>query len=48
VKSIKKAEEMYRKNQTTSSYAAEYGYLSKDLKPQNNVFKYKKCSEVKN
>ena len=27
----------------TSSYAAEFGYLSKDLKPQNNVFKYKKC-----
>ena len=38
---------MYRKNQTTSSYSAEFDYLSKDLKPQNNVFKYKKCSEVK-
>lgn len=37
---------MYRKNQTTSSYAAEFGYMGKDLKPQNNVFKYKKCSEV--
>lgn len=37
---------MFRKNQTTTSYSTYFGYLEKDLRPQNNVFKYKKCSEL--
>ncbi|KAM3132373.1 hypothetical protein pb186bvf_015473 [Paramecium bursaria] len=43
---FKKAEEMHRKNQTTTTYCTEFGYLQKLLKPQNNVFKFKKCSEM--
>jgi len=43
---FKKAEEMFRKTQTTSYYQSEFGYLAKDLKPQNNIFKYKKCSQL--
>ncbi|CAD8162623.1 unnamed protein product [Paramecium pentaurelia] len=43
---FKKAEEMHRKNQTSTTYGTEFGYLQKLLKPQNNVFKFKKCSEL--
>ncbi|EAS07781.2 hypothetical protein TTHERM_00525130 (macronuclear) [Tetrahymena thermophila SB210] len=43
---FQKAEEMYRKSQITSSYGQEFGYLQKDLKPTQNVFKYKKCSDL--
>jgi hypothetical protein len=32
-KSFKKAEEMHRKKQTTSTYLEDYGYLQKLLKP---------------
>ena len=43
---VKKAEEIFRKNQTQSTYGTEYGYLQSSLKPQYNVLKYKKISEV--
>ncbi|EGR31518.1 hypothetical protein IMG5_107370 [Ichthyophthirius multifiliis] len=43
---FQKAEEMYRKTQISSTYGFEFGYLQKNLKPQQNVFKYKKCSEL--
>lgn len=37
---------MHRKNQTTTMYSTEFGYQEKLLKPQNNVFKFKKSSEL--
>lgn len=42
----KKAEELYRKNQITSSYSSEFGSAVKESKPQTNIFRYQKCSET--
>ena len=35
-----KAEEMFRKNQTTTSYQSDFCQESKNVKPKNNIFKY--------
>jgi len=44
--SYKKAEELYRKGQVTSMYSSEYGGAVEKTKPQTNIFRYQKCSEV--
>ena len=45
--SYKKAEELFRKGQITSNYSSEFGSVVKESKPQTNIFRYQKCSEVR-
>ena len=45
---MKKAEEMFRKSQVTSFYSSEFGSIEKSNKPENNIFYYRKCSDVFN
>ena len=41
-----KAEELYHKNTTMTTYGDFFGYSKNSAKPQSNVLKYKKCKEV--
>eukprot|EP01016_Furgasonia_blochmanni_P043713 TRINITY_DN5976_c0_g1_i4.p1 TRINITY_DN5976_c0_g1~~TRINITY_DN5976_c0_g1_i4.p1 ORF type:complete len:159 (-),score=51.02 TRINITY_DN5976_c0_g1_i4:94-570(-) len=41
-----RSEDILKQTYSKSTYNMEFGYLKKDLRPQNNIFKYKKCSEM--